>query len=176
MTSTAISAPVAFPHAEAPVVGRKSAWMTLLVIAGLALGAVATGAALWWKAGPWAEIVGTGALRTTASESDIAAARTAVIERHRNIVTRADGTRSDPTSNERSQQWRSGPSPDVVRTEVARTKSEIVDKAGRKISIESIRSTGSPTLIILEVSDAAASLDLLNEFADELRKQGVDIE
>ena len=122
---------------------------------------------------PWVEIVGKDLMRTTAPSKVIASARDAVIEKHRNWVVGQDGKRSDPSYQGRGRSWKTGPSPEDVRLKVTRGKTQITDRNGHTLSIETISATDTPTLIFIQYDGPAGVESIMNELVRELTKNGV---
>lgn len=124
---------------------------------------------------PWVEVVGTGVLRTNAPSKLVADLQTAVLDRHKNFIPGADGKLTDPSYKESARGWSAGPSPQVKTAEVTRANIEITDKAGHRISIESITSTGLPTHLFVEYGDPQHPHAILEELLREFEEHGVRV-
>lgn len=147
----------------------------LLVATALIAAAAATTVAYLRQREPWVEVVGRDLLRTNASSRTIASARDTVIQNHQNWISTSNGRRSDPTYQGRGRSWKTGSSPQQIQLEVSRGKTQITDREGRLLSVETISISNQPTLIFLEHSGPQGTEDLLNELLNELKDRGVKV-
>jgi hypothetical protein len=162
-----------------PIAGRRFRFRIslrgLFVVTALIATATAMTVIYLRQQKPWVEVVGKDLLRTNASSRTIASARDNVIHNHQNWILSSNGKRSDPTYQGSGRSWKTGPSPQEIRLEVSRGKTQITDKEGRLLSIETISISDQPTLIFLEHNGTQGTEELLNELLRALKDRGVSV-
>lgn len=169
---SSIAADRSFPADDhSPAAGYS--WRKIVLTTGTLL-AVAAAIYSFFPDAAWVQIVGQDVLRTNASKEQLRPAIDAVVWKHQNIIEIEDGKKSDPTLSQRSQHWGLGPAPKVITVEVTRGKTELTDKGGNVISIETITATDHPTLVFVQCENDPLRMQLVNELVTELNNRGVE--
>jgi hypothetical protein len=122
---------------------------------------------------PWVEVVGDGVVRTNLPLGVIAAARNAVISRYQNVVYGEDGTSGDPSYQCDGKCWKNTTSAERLRAEVSRGTTQLVDQNGRKLSIEQIAASGSPTLMFITYEGPGGAPQIASELVNQLESRSV---